>query len=98
MNHNSDHNHSDHEIIAGIRKGAAHRQYFTQYIFDRNQALISLGMNSFKLEKEDVSDIYSDSVIAICMRIGSGRFDEKKGISEYLSAIFKDRCNRESKP
>lgn len=83
---------SDQDIAAGIRTGGSQRRYFENKLYDKYRYLIRNGSRNHKIEEEDASMAYSDTILTTIEHIATGRFEGRSELKTYIHQIFLNKC------
>jgi len=83
---------SDQDLIAGIRAGGNQRRVFENQLYDKYRYLIKEGSYKQKIETEDASMAYSDTILSVIEHIANGRFEARAELKTYIYQIFSNKC------
>lgn len=83
---------SDPDLIAGIRAGGNQRRRFENKVYDRYRYLIREGSYNHKIDNEDASMAYSDTILTVIEHVAAGRFEGRSELKTYIYQIFSNKC------
>lgn len=83
---------SDPDLIAGIRAGGNQRRRFENQVYDKYHYLIREGSYNHKIENEDASMAYSDTILTVIEHVAAGRFEGRSELKTYIYQIFSNKC------
>lgn len=83
---------TDQELIDGIRTGGQQQRYFENYLYDQYLYLIRDAVRKHKLDEEEASIAYSDTILTSIENIITGRFEGRSAIKTYVHQIFSNKC------
>ena len=83
---------SDQALIAGIRAGGGQRRHFENQLYDKYRYLIREGSYNHKIDNEDASMAYSDTILTVIEHIATGRFEGRSELKTYIHQIFSNKC------
>jgi RNA polymerase sigma factor (sigma-70 family) len=83
---------SDQDMVDGIRTGGNQRRYFENKLYYKYRYLIRDGIRKHKIEDEDASIAYSDTILTVIEHISTGRFEGRAELKTYIHQIFSNKC------
>lgn len=83
---------SDQDIVDGIRMGGSQRAHFENRLYYKYRYLIRDGTQKHKIEDEDASIAYSDTILTVIEHIATGRFEGRSELKTYVYQIFSNKC------
>lgn len=83
---------SDQELLAGIRTGGTQRRAFENQLYDKYRYLIKEGIFKHKIDQEDASIAYSDTILSVIEHISTGKFEARAELKTYIYQIFSNKC------
>ena len=63
-----------------------------EQIFKKYSYFVNVGINKYSLPEDNVSDAYSDAIIAAIDSIINRSFHEKSSLKTFLFQIFQNKC------
>lgn len=82
----------DHEIVLEISKNSGKRRQCEAKLYSKYSYLIKEGVFKHRLNEDESSIAYSDSVLTLIENIEKGVFEERSSIKTYLHRIFSNKC------
>jgi RNA polymerase sigma-70 factor (ECF subfamily) len=83
---------SDQDIADGIRTGGSRREHFENRLYYKYRYLIRDGTRKHKIEEEEASIAYSDTILTVIEHIATGRFEGRSELKTYVYQIFSNKC------
>jgi RNA polymerase sigma-70 factor (ECF subfamily) len=83
---------SDQDIVDGIRTGGSQRTHFENRLYYKYRYLIRNGSRKHKIEEDDASIAYSDTILTVIEHIAAGRFEGRSELKTYVHQIFLNKC------
>ena len=80
------------EFIDAVRQGGVAMERATGALIKYFRGYPLKFMKKFGLKKEDVLDIYTDSIMVVITYIRLGKFDESNTVSTYLYCVTHNKC------
>jgi RNA polymerase sigma factor (sigma-70 family) len=85
-------NFSDFELMNGIRAGESERRTAENNLYDKYIHLIHNAVRKHKLDEEEASIVYSDTILTSIEHIATGRFEGRSELKTYIYQIFLNKC------
>jgi RNA polymerase sigma factor (sigma-70 family) len=85
-------NFSDVELMDGIRAGESERRFAENNLYDKYIHLIRDAVRKHKLDEEEASIVYSDTILTSIENISTGRFEGRSELKTYIYQIFLNKC------
>ncbi len=83
---------SEQDLLDGIRSGGLDRLKTENKLYDNYRYLIKDGLRKHRLNDEDASMAYSDTVMTVIKHICNGRFEARSKLKTYIHQIFYNKC------
>ena len=83
---------SDQAIVAGIRTGGSQRTHSENQLYYKYRYFIRDGSRKHKIEEEEASIAYSDTILTVIEHIVVGRFEGRAELKTYVYQIFSNKC------
>jgi RNA polymerase sigma factor (sigma-70 family) len=84
--------HADIDIINGIIAGGTIRRQFENKLYNKYSYMIREASFKHKLNEEQASIAYSDSILSVIEHIANGRFEGRSELKTYIFQIFSNKC------
>lgn len=82
----------DLEIVEGIASGSPRKRFFEDKLYNRYDYLIKEGVFKHRLNEDESSIAYSDSVLSVIENIENGTFEGRSSLKTYIHRIFSNKC------
>ena len=83
---------ADQELIIGIREGGNRRRFFENSLYNKYTYFIKDAVFKHKINEEDASMAYSDTILTVIEHIALGRFEGRSELKTYIYQIFYNKC------
>lgn len=83
---------TDAELVESIRPGAPGKRQAENALFRKFAYLIKEGAWKHKLQQDDTSMAYSDTILTVIESIESGRYQASASLKTYVYQIFSNKC------
>jgi RNA polymerase sigma factor (sigma-70 family) len=83
---------NDIDLVQGIRAGGSFRRSFENKLYHRYFYLIKEATFKHKIDEENASMAYSDTILTGIEHIANGRFEGRSELKTYLYQIFYNKC------
>lgn len=98
---------NDAQIVESLKSDSTtERKAAEKELFDELKSYIFVGMDKFKLSREDAEECYCDAMYALIDNIRTGKYDSRLSLKNYFYGIFTNKCvdkirkntNKENRP
>ncbi len=83
---------ADAEIISNLRTSGIDKRKAANKLFERFSYFIRSSENRYSLSREDLSDAYSDTVLAVINSISLGGFKSRSSLKTFTYEIYHNKC------
>lgn len=83
---------TDLEIVEGIALSSPKKRFFEDKLYNRYDYLIKEGVFKHRLNEDESSIAYSDSVLSVIENIENGAFEGRSSLKTYIHRIFSNKC------
>ena len=83
---------SEQDILDKLRSPGITRRKAEEQLFKKYAYFMNVGVHKYSLSEDDLSDAYSDTILAGIESITNSSFREKSSIKTFLFQIFQNKC------
>ncbi|GAA4792046.1 hypothetical protein GCM10023231_19990 [Olivibacter ginsenosidimutans] len=83
---------TDDAIIKGIQQAYPQRQAWENKLYLKFRYLIKEAIWKHRLQEDEASIAYSDTILAVIRQINTGAFAQKSSLKTYVYRIYQNKC------